>query len=87
MAGSFVVEMETTIGIDALMTDRHQTSIAAQPLGINRRFDGNKIGLWGIDRFQRLPAEAIQQIHQQQFLVLLFVMQTKLRQLDLCWFS
>ena len=72
MARRFIVEVK----IFPLMTDLIQPFAAGQPVG----------GLHGclqinsgvIDRFKRLSAEAVQQIHQQQLLMLLFVLKAQL---------
>ena len=62
----------------ALMADLRQTAGAGKPLHWSHR--QRQLGLWVVDGFQRLAVETIQQIHQQQFLVLLLVLQSQLHQ-------
>ena len=75
MTGTFVVEVEAR----SPMADGHQTFVAAQP-SVGCGLDA-EVCLTVIARFQRLTAEAIQEVHQQQLLMLLFVLQTQLQEL------
>ena len=84
MARGLVVEVKP-LGAVAQV---HQAALAVDPLGRPRtraapaafvRELGLQIGVGG--GFQRVAAEAVQQVHQQQLLVLLLVLQPQLQQL------
>ena len=70
----FVVEMKAVV----LGTDLHDASFRCQPLAwVRTCFE---VCITAVGGLQGLPAESIQQIHQQQLLVLLLVLQPKLHQ-------
>ena len=81
MAGSFVVEVEAAAR--AAVADLHQAAGVVQPW----RFACKPavlvvgLGLGAVAGLEGIAAKAIQQIHQQQFLVLLLVLQSQLHQL------
>ena len=95
VTGSLVIEMEAAlgrIGADRALAvaDRHQAPGVLQPGGgltrlrcpagarlkaVFRAITGQAVA-----GFERIAAEAVQQVHQQQFLVLLLVLQSQLDQ-------
>ena len=76
MARPLVIEVEAV----AAVADRHQSFVAAQPaVGID---PDAQVCLTVVTGLQRLTAEAIQQIHEQQLLMLLFVLKTQLHELN-----
>ena len=78
---SFVVEMEAAAR--AAVADLHQAAWVAQPWRFAFKPAAFVVGLGfgAVAGLEGIAAKAIQQIHQQQFLVLLLVLQAQLHQL------
>ena len=67
------------------MADLDQAAAVLQPggLGLSGQAGAGALRLAAIGRLQGVAAEAIEQVHQQQLLVLLLVLQAQLHQLQL----
>ena len=81
VAGGFVVEVKLPRG--RIETDLHEASLEVLPAPWPRVGPAGLVVRFGFGdcfRFQGIAAEAIQQIHQQQLLVLLLVLQPQFHQ-------